>query len=34
MNGVKTENFQSNIGSPQGDGISGILFNIYLEDTI
>ena len=34
MNGVKTENFQSNIGSPQGDGISGILFNIYLEDTL
>ena len=34
MNGAKTENFQSNIGSPQGDGISGILFNIYLEDTL
>ena len=34
MNGVKTENFQINIGSPQGDGISGILFNIYLEDNL
>ena len=28
---IETEEFVSNIGSPQGDGISGILFNIYLE---
>ena len=34
MNGVDTSKFQSNIGSPQGDGISGILFNIYLEHSL
>ena len=34
MNGLKTKNFQSNIGSLQGDGISGILFNIYFEATL
>ena len=33
MNGVETEKYTSNIGSPQGDGISGILF-IYLEDSL
>ena len=32
ISGIETEEFVSNIGSPQGDGISGILFNIYLED--
>ena len=34
MNGVETTKFQSNIGSPQGDGISGVLFNIYLEPSL
>ena len=34
MNGVTTTKFPSNIGSPQGDGISGVLFNIYLEDSL
>ena len=34
MRGVKTEKFESNIGSPQGDGISGVVFNIYLEDSL
>ena len=34
VNGVETEKFTSNVGSPQGDGISGILFNIYLEDSL
>ena len=23
--------FKTNIGSPQGDGISGIFFNVYME---
>jgi exonuclease III len=32
--GVQTEPFESNIGSPQGDSISGVLFNIYLEDAL
>ena len=31
LNNVKAEPFQSNIGSPQGDALSGTLFNIYLE---
>ena len=34
ISGIETEEFVSNIGSPQGDGISGILFNIYLEDCL
>ena len=34
MNGVETKKFESNIGSPQGDGVSGVLFNIYLENTL
>ena len=34
ISGVETEKFISNIGSPQGDGISGVLFNIYLEDCL
>ena len=28
------ESFTSNIGSPQGDSISGIIFNIYLESKL
>ena len=31
LNNVKAEPFQSNTGSPQGDALSGTLFNIYLE---
>ena len=34
FNGVLTEPFASNIGSPQGDGLSPILFAIYLEAAI
>ena len=34
INDVETEKFESNIGSPQGDGISGIFFNIYLEESL
>ena len=34
ISGVETEKFESNIGSPQGDGISGAFFNIYLEDSL
>ena len=31
MNNVETQTFESNIGSPQGDGLSGTLFNVYFE---
>ena len=31
---VDTEHFQSNEGLPQGDSLSGIFFNIYLEDSL
>ena len=31
---VHIEPFTSNVGSPQGDSISGILFNIYLESKL
>ena len=34
MNNTKTEPFQTNIGSPQGDGISGCLFNVYFENAL
>ena len=34
INGVETEKFESNLGSPQGDGISGMFFNIYLEESL
>ena len=34
MNGVETESFVSNIGSSQGDRISGVFFNIYLEGSL
>ena len=33
-NGVKCEPFISTVGSPQGDGISGMLFNIYFESAL
>ena len=31
FNGILTAPFKSNIGSPQGDGLSPILFAIYLD---
>ena len=31
MTNVETLPFESNIGSPQGDGLSGVLFNVYFE---
>ena len=31
MPDAKTEPFPSNVGSPQGDGISGPIFNVYFE---
>ena len=31
MNNVETQTFESNIGSPQVDGLSGTLFNVYFE---
>ncbi len=34
MKSVMPEWFESNVGSPQGDVISGVLFNIYLEDAL
>ena len=34
MPGVDTESFKSNIGSPQGDGISGPFFNIIFETAL
>ena len=34
LRGAETESFVSNVGSPQGDVRSGVLFNIYLEDAL
>ena len=34
LNNVNTEPFESNIGSPQGDALSGTLFNIYFEHAL
>ena len=34
FNGIITEPFSSNVGSPQGDALSPILFAIYLECAI
>ena len=35
INGAKQRpKFGTNIGSPQGDGLSGMLFNIYFEDAL
>ena len=31
MANVKTKPFESNMGSPQGDGLSGVLFTVYFE---
>ena len=34
LKGADTESFASNVGSPQGDAISGVFFNIYFEDAL
>ena len=34
LRGADTESFVINVGSPQGDAISGVLFNIYLENAL
>ena len=34
FNGISTAPVESNIGSPQGDGLSTILFSIYLEAAV
>ena len=34
LNNVNAEPFGSNIGSPQGDALSGTLFNIYFEHAL
>ena len=34
INGAKSKSFISNIGSPQGDGLSGKLYTIYFENAI
>lgn len=34
MNNVNAEPFETNVGSPQGDGLSGDLFNIYFEHSL
>ena len=34
FNGITTAPFLSNIGSPQGDALSPILFAIYLEAAV
>ena len=34
MSDVEPNTFDTNIGSPQGDGLSGVLFNIYFENSL
>ena len=34
MSDVEPNTFDTNIGSPQGDGLSEILFNIYFENSL
>eukprot|EP00795_Rhopilema_esculentum_P003525 gene3525-biopygen1 len=34
INNAETEPFSSNMGSPQGDALSGVLFNIYFEESL
>ena len=34
INNAETEPFISNIGSPQGDALSGVLFDIYFEESL
>ena len=31
---AETEPFNSNMGSPQGDALSGVLFDIYFEESL
>ena len=34
MSGIEPTTLNTNIGSPQGDGLSGVLFNIYFENSL
>ena len=34
MSDIEPTTLNANIGSPQGDGLSGILFNIYFENSL
>ena len=34
MSNIEPTTFVTNIGSPQGDGLSGVLFNIYFENSL
>ena len=34
MKDTETEMFKSNIGSPQGDGLSGLSFDVYFENSL
>ena len=34
MSDVEPTTSNTNIGSPQGDGLSGVLFNIYFENSL
>ena len=34
MSDIEPITFNTNIGSPQGDGLSGVLFNIYFENSL
>ncbi|XP_065071848.1 uncharacterized protein LOC135696396 [Rhopilema esculentum] len=34
INNAETEPFSSNMGSPQGDALSSVLFNIYFEESL
>ena len=34
MSDTEPTTFNANIGSPQGDGLSGVLFHIYFENSL
>ena len=34
MSDIEPTTFNTNIGSQQGDGLSGVLFNIYFENSL
>ena len=34
MSDIEPNNFNTNLGSPQGDGLSGVLLNIYFENSL
>ena len=34
MSDIEPNNFNTNIGSPQGDGLSGVSLNIYFENSL